>query len=173
MGNKISAIQKARLQQELIEHREEAKNAQERMVIAKEEGDFSENSGLDASRDMLNLHTSRAKEITEILENSEVVGASSGPIIDVGSLIRLEKFDSVAKSFISLGLFLLDSTAGFGILETESPIGRTIKGNPSGISWVQTSLGETNQYRYQKDNSEKAMQEFLQAYPADLKLFGE
>ena len=169
--NKITKLKQSALLRELVGHKAEVKSAQERLVLAKEEGDLSENSGFDAAKATIDIHASRIDEITKILENSEVVGVTSGPIIDVGSFIRIEQKDPATGNFGPSELFMVDSTYDFGVIATDCALGKAILGNPSNVVTIQTAMGDSITYRVTKDNSEEALNEFLVLNPPDRKMF--
>ena len=169
--NKITKLKQSALLRELVGHKAEVKAAQERLVQAKEEGDLSENSGYDAAKATIDIHASSIDEITKILENSEVVGMTSGPIIDVGSFIRLEQKDPTTGNFGEPELYMVDSAYDFGVIATDCALGKAILGNPSNVVTIQTAMGDSITYRITKDNSEEALKEFLVLNPPERKLF--
>lgn len=165
---KITKFRKQELEKELIIHKEDLKSAEERLVLAKEEGDLSENSGFDASKAEIALHQNRIREISEILDNADVVGDTGGPTIDIGSFVRVEKFNLETNSFGEPILYMIDSTPGMGVIALDAPLGKAIKGNTDSIVTIQTGMGDSITYRFKKDNSEDALQEFLNMYPSEL-----
>lgn len=165
---KITKFRKQELEKELIIQKEDLKAAQERLVLAKEEGDLSENSGVDASKAEIALHENRIREIKEILDNSSIVADTSGPIIDIGSFVRVEKFNPNIGAYEEPVLYMIDSTPGMGVIALDAPLGKAIKGNTDGVTTIQTGMGDSITYRFRKDNSEGALQEFLLTYPSEI-----
>lgn len=165
---KITRYRKNELEKELLVHKEDLKAAQERLILAKEEGDLSENSGVDASKAEISLHESRIREIKEILDNATVVAENNGPIIDIGSYIRIEKLNLETGEYGDPVLFQIDSTPALGVITLDSPLGKAIKGTTDGTVTIQTKMGDTITYRYRKDLSEGALQEFLSEYPSEI-----
>ena len=162
MAEQITAISKTKLERQLIEFREDAKRAQERMVLAKLDGDLSENADYDSARDEYQKVSVRAAEIEKTLRNCEVVGESGGSIIDIGSLFKLYRYSDKMNDYEYLGIFSLDSTEDFlsFIIGTASPLGKAIKGNESGLFTIQTDFAESVTYKVEKQDSEMS-KEFL------------
>lgn len=168
--NKITKLRQSALQRELLKLNEEVKSAKERLVLAKEEGDLSENSGVDASKMAIGIAESKIAEINQILDTSEVFEDTSGSVIDVGSFIRVEQKNEENGEFLPPELYMVDSTYGFGIIATDCALGKVILGNLSGTYTVQTAMGDTKTYRVIKDNSNEALEEFLRLNPPDRKV---
>lgn len=169
---KITAIQKARLEVKLSEYKKEASMEHSEMTAAKEQGDMSENSELDSAKGNYALNRSKIAEIENILNNSDVVGETSGNIIDIGSLIRVYIKNKETNVYEEKGLFCLDSVEDFlgGILGENSPLGQAIRGNASGEFTVQTAFGDSVQYLVKKETND-SMDEFLASYPDKIELF--
>lgn len=165
---KITEIQKRRYESRLSELKEEEPVLQEQVSLAKELGDFSENSELDSARADLNNNKTEQSSIINILENSEIVSYDESSIITQGSMIEVScpSFNNGEKRVMLLsdsGEALLE-----GVLNTKSALGKLVLGNIDGDYKV------NNHTFYVRKIPRPNIDEFIKMYPSlseSLKLY--
>ncbi|MBQ6586508.1 MAG: transcription elongation factor GreA [Coriobacteriales bacterium] len=123
---------KEKLEQEL-HYLENEKRAEvgERIKIAREFGDISENSEYDDAKNEQAMVEGRIAEITQILANATIVDApkrSTKAII--GSTVTVQYADGRERDFKVVGTAEADSAAGK--ISNESPVGAAILGHKKG-----------------------------------------
>ena len=123
---------KEKLEQEL-HYLENEKRAEvgERIKIAREFGDISENSEYDDAKNEQAMVEGRIAEITQILANATIVDApkrSTKAII--GSTVTVQCADGRERDFKVVGTAEADSSAGK--ISNESPVGAAILGHKKG-----------------------------------------
>lgn len=131
------------------------------------EGDLSENASHTKAKEDLQDYKLRKLKITEILDNADVIEPSTSEVLDNGSYINITKCDKNGNPLDQPELFLLDSIERYlcGFIGLNSPIGRRILGNPSGIFDV-TVNGHTNYFIVQKlYPTEEIERKFRDTYP--------
>ena len=140
---------------------------------AKEHGDFSENAELDSARNDFNIQSARLVELENELANAEVVEPTSSAMFEVGSLVRLERFQN--NAFVPMdGIYLLDSKQAPYVIDTESPLGKQILGNLQGIFSVQTEYSdEPVTFRVTKSTSEADIDTYMKQLAAFTAPFNE
>lgn len=129
---KITEIQKYRYESRLSELKAEEPKLQEQVSLAKELGDFSENSELDSARAELNNNKTEQSQIIDILENAELVSYDTSAIITHGSMVEVScpNFNNGEKTMMLVsdsGEALLE-----GVLNTKSALGKMVLGNIDG-----------------------------------------
>ena len=117
-------------------------------VVAREQGDLSENAEYDAAKDEQRDIEARIEEIEKILKNAEVVVEDEVDVdkINVGCTVTVydEEFDEEMK-FSIVGSSEANSLKGK--ISNESPVGKALIGKKVGDTVnVETQAGEF-QYR--------------------------
>lgn len=134
------------------------------------EGDLSENASYTKAKEDLQDYKLRKLKITELLDNAEVIEASTSEVLDNGSYIRITKCDKAGNPLNQPELFLLDSIERYlcGFIGVNSPIGKRILGNPSGLFDV-TVNGHTNYFSIKKLQPTVDIEnEFRNTYPVTM-----
>ncbi len=142
--NYISKDGLTKLQAELLELKTvKRREAADRIEVAKNLGDLSENAEYHEAKDWLGLIEGRISQIEEYMKNLEVVeeGSTSGDRVGVGSTVRV-RVNEKEKTFIIVGSTEADPVAGK--ISNESPIGSALLGAHVGDTvGVQTPAGTT------------------------------
>ncbi len=103
----------------------------ERIKIAREFGDLSENMEYSAARQDQERNESRISEIEHILANAQVITAPKGDSkVVLGSKVKLESAAGKEKSFQVVGTVEADPLNGK--ISDESPIGQALLGKKVG-----------------------------------------
>ena len=123
---------KAKLEEELhyleTEKREEIG---ERIRVAREFGDISENSEYDDAKNEQAFMESRIAEINAILANAQVIDSpKKGGRVMIGSTVTLEDAKGRERVFTIVGGAEADATNGK--ISNESPLGRAVLGHKKG-----------------------------------------
>lgn len=123
---------KAKLEEELhyleTEKREEVG---ERIRIAREFGDISENSEYDDAKSEQAFMESRIAEINQILANAQVVNAPKrAGKASIGSVVTLEDEKGRERVFTIVGG--AEANTAEGKISNESPLGRAVLGKSKG-----------------------------------------
>lgn len=112
----------------------------EKIAAARDYGDLSENAEYDAAREEQGLVESRIAEIEDILQNAELIKASSKTTIGLGSKVEL-KNGSKTISYHLVGP--VEANPIEGKISNESPIGIALAGKKVGDqATVTTPKGE-------------------------------
>jgi len=101
----------------------------EKIAEARDYGDLSENAEYDAAREEQGLVESRIAEIEDILLNAEIIKASKGSKVSLGSKVEL-KVDKKTLTYTVVGPVEADPLAGR--ISNESPIGLALFGKKVG-----------------------------------------
>lgn len=145
-------------------------DATERRNEAVKEGDLSENASFaKAKEDLQNLKMRKAA-ITEVLNNAEVINASTSNVLDYGSYIRITKCDKNYNPLNQGKLYILDSIERFlcGFIGVKSPLGKKIFGKPQG-NFTITVNGQTMYYKVEKlQPTAEVEEEFRSIYPVTM-----
>jgi transcription elongation factor GreA len=103
----------------------------ERIKIAREFGDISENSEYDDAKNEQAWMESRIAEITTILSTATVVEAPKrSNKVSVGSVVTVQSGDGTERTFTIVGAAESDITAGR--ISNESPVGAALLGAKKG-----------------------------------------
>ena len=105
-----------------------------------------------------------------MLNNAEVIEASTSDVLDVGSYIRITKCDKSFQPIEKPQIFILDSIERFlcGFIGLKSPIGKKVYGKPRGVYQVPVN-GQTLYYRVDKlKPTTDVEEEFRNTYPATM-----
>ncbi len=136
----ITAEGKKELENELEGLKSRRGSIAEKIAAARDYGDLSENAEYDAAREEQGLVESRIAEIEDILQNAELIKASSKTTIGLGSKVEL-KNGSKTISYHLVGP--VEANPIEGKISNESPIGIALTGKKVGDSaTVTTPKGE-------------------------------
>jgi transcription elongation factor GreA len=103
----------------------------ERIKIAREFGDISENSEYDDAKNEQAWMESRIAEITTILSTATVVEAPKrSNKVSIGSVVTVKSADDTERTFTIVGAAESDITAGR--ISNESPVGAALLGAKKG-----------------------------------------
>lgn len=97
----------------------------ERIRIASEFGDLSENSEYDAAKEEQSFIEGRIAELEEILRNVELVEEKKSDFVVVGSKVVVE-FNGEKDEFVIVGP--LEADPVMGKISNESPVGKALLG---------------------------------------------
>ena len=107
--------------------------------------DFSENSELDAANHQVMLLQKRRSELQEQLNNCEIITPTRGPRIALGNIIRVTEVDDTGSPLEKSREFRIVSDNSDTVikktLSIESPLGKSILGEISGVYLIQTPSG--------------------------------
>lgn len=128
----LTADGKAKLEEELhyleTEKRDEVG---ERIRIAREFGDISENSEYDDAKNEQAILEQRIAEINDVLANAQVVDApKKGNRVVIGSTVTLTDDDGRERVFTIVGG--AESDVAAGKISNESPVGSALLGHKKG-----------------------------------------
>lgn len=106
--------------------------ASEKIAIAREFGDLSENSEYDAAKEEQAQIEAEIREMEDILLNCEIIenGANEG-VVNIGSTVKVydEEFDEELELKI---LGSTESNPALGIISNNSPLGNALIGRKVG-----------------------------------------
>jgi len=128
----LTAEGKQKLEQELYEL-ETVKRVEigERIRIAREFGDISENSEYDDAKNAQAWLESRIAEITQVLARSVIAEPPKRPSkVSVGSSVLVKMADGEERRFTIVGAAEADSSEGR--ISNESPVGAALLGKKKG-----------------------------------------
>ena len=167
----ITEIQKRRLGKERENIVKELPDLQVKLAAAAALGDMRENTEYDAVKQDIALRHIRLSQIDTTLSNCEVITASDGDRLTVGSIMKVSVLNQDGTEG-EQKLYLLDSVEKIleGTLGIESPLGKAINGNPSGVYEVQTPLNQRIKYRVVKQEA-SMIEKFMEEYPDGKKYF--
>ncbi|MCI1666050.1 MAG: transcription elongation factor GreA [Atopobiaceae bacterium] len=141
---------KAKLVEELA-YREGEKDAEiiERIKVARDFGDLSENSEYDDAKEEQSKNAARIAEIRKILATatiSENAGGKRDPAVSIGCTVALEEVKTKKKvTFTLVGTTETDSLEHK--ISNESPVGAAIIGHKKGeMVTVSSPSGKTRDY---------------------------
>lgn len=101
----------------------------EKIAEARDYGDLSENAEYDAAREDQGIVETRIAEIEDILQNAEIIKASKGSSVGLGSTVELK---SGAKTFTYTIVGPVEADPMNGKISDESPIGKALMGKRVG-----------------------------------------
>ena len=103
----------------------------ERIKIAREFGDLSENAEYQSARQEQDKNEARISEIEHILQNLVIIESPrSGGKVQLGSMVKLKGNSSKSKEFQVVGT--VEANPLDGKISDESPIGRALLGKAVG-----------------------------------------
>jgi len=112
----------------------------DKIAEARDFGDLSENAEYDSAREEQGLLESRIAEIEDILLNAEIIKASKGSKVSLGSKIELK---TGKKTFVYTVVGPVEADPLEGKISNESPIGEALMGKKVGESaTITTPKGE-------------------------------
>jgi transcription elongation factor GreA len=121
-----------RLQQEL-EERSTTRRRDLSLWIerAREHGDLKENADYHAAKDEHGLNEARIRQLEQMLKDAVVVEASSGEVVEPGSLVELryEGDDDVMTYLVGS---IEERHDKYDMLSTNSPLGQALLGKEPG-----------------------------------------
>lgn len=130
--NKIYQITKdgkKALEKELEELKSRRGEIAEKIAEARDYGDLSENAEYDSAREEQGLVESRVAEIEDILINAEIIKASKGSGVTLGSSVELK---SDKKTIVYTVVGPVEANPIEGKISNESPIGQALFGKAVG-----------------------------------------
>jgi transcription elongation factor GreA len=134
-----------KLKAELKELKERRKTVAERIRIAREYGDLSENSEYDDARNEQSFVEGRVQDLQEMIKNARVVARSAaGDKIEMGSTVTL-KLENDSFSYEIVGANESDPLKGK--ISSESPLGFSLLGKAKGDKVDITTPGGTTSYQ--------------------------
>ena len=124
---------------------EKAQEIIERIKVARDFGDLSENSEYDDAKEEQSKNESRIREIRAILANAKDAGEGSLAIVSIGSVVTLVDAEGVTTEVTMVGTTETNSLQHK--ISNESPIGRAIIGRSEGETVeVVAPSGKTRTY---------------------------
>lgn len=136
----ITTEGKKELEAELEELKSRRGAIAEKIAEARDYGDLSENAEYDAAREEQGLVESRIAEIEDVLLNAELITASRGSKVGLGSKVEL-KTGSKTVQYHIVGPVEADPVEGK--ISNESPIGVALMGKKVGEkATITTPKGE-------------------------------
>lgn len=121
----ITAEGKKELEKELEELKSRRGEVADKIAEARDFGDLSENAEYDAAREEQGLLETRIAEIEDIVNNAEIIKASSKSAIGLGSRVEIK---SGAKKFEYVIVGPVEADPLEGKVSNESPIGMALYG---------------------------------------------
>lgn len=136
----ITEAGKKELQAELESLKGRRGEIADKIAEARNYGDLSENADYDTAREDQALVETRIAEIEDILLNAEIIKASTGSRISVGSTVELK---SNGKTFTYTLVGPVEADPLEGKISNESPIGIALMGKKIGeTASITTPKGE-------------------------------
>jgi transcription elongation factor GreA len=118
----------------------------ERIKIAREFGDLSENAEYSAAKDDQERTELRISELEHILQNAELIKKPKGDsIVQLGSHVVLKSEAGKTKEFQVVGTVEADPLEGK--ISDESPIGKALLGKKEGESVEIKTPADTTTYK--------------------------
>ena len=133
-----------KLVEELRELKEEKRlDIAQKIKIAREQGDLSENAEYDAAKDEQRDIEARIEELDNLLRNVEIVAETNNRKVNVGCTILVRNMElKKDMTFIMVGSQEANSLEGK--ISNESPVGSALMGAKVGdIVKVSTPAGDT------------------------------
>ncbi len=126
----ISAEKKEVLEAELEQIlKEKIPSLAKRIDEARQLGDLSENAEYHAAREDMGWTKGRSEEIKIILQNAEIIGATTSDIVSIGSTVEV-KLNGNTRNFTIVGAQEADPMSGK--ISNESPLGKSFLGAKKG-----------------------------------------
>lgn len=116
---------KQELEAELVELKSRRGAVAEKISEARDFGDLSENAEYDAAREEQGLLETRIAEIEEIINNADIIKATSKSAVGLGSRVEL-KTGAKKVQYIIVGP--VEANPLEGKISNESPIGMALYG---------------------------------------------
>lgn len=136
----------AELQAELNELVAQRSDIADRIRIAREQGDLSENAEYSAAKDEQERTETRIAELEGILKNAKIIKKPAGDSkVQLGSTVKLKDGGSKTKEFQVVGTVEADPLNGK--ISDESPIGKALMGKKVGDEVEIKTPAETATYK--------------------------
>lgn len=138
---KITKEALTKVQKELARLKEKRKQVVERLSLAKEFGDLSENSEYADARDEQSFVENKIQELEVILRNAEIVEKTkSDKVVSMGSIVEVETQNN-RHHFEIVGI--MESDPSSKRISAESPLGKALLGKKVGEKvTVETPAGK-------------------------------
>lgn len=137
---KITEVGKKELEAELETLKSRRGEIADKIAEARGYGDLSENADYDTAREDQALVETRIAEIEDILANADIIKASKGSRVSVGSTVELK---SGGKMFTYTLVGPVEADPLEGKISNESPIGEALMGKKVGENaTITTPKGE-------------------------------
>lgn len=121
----ITAEGKKELEAELVELKSRRGEVADKIAEARDFGDLSENAEYDAAREEQGLLETRIAEIEDIVNNADIIKATSRSTIGLGSRVELK---TGAKKVVYTVVGPVEADPLEGKISNESPIGMALYG---------------------------------------------
>ncbi|HEU0266596.1 MAG TPA: transcription elongation factor GreA [Candidatus Saccharimonadaceae bacterium] len=129
------------LERELEELKSRRGAIAQKIAEARDYGDLSENAEYDAAREDQGIVETRVAEIEDILQNAEIIKASTGSHVVLGSTVELK---TGKKNFTYTIVGPVEADPMNGKISDESPIGKALMGKkPGDKATITTPKGDT------------------------------
>lgn len=125
----LSAQGMEKIKEELANLKGRRREIAERIKIAREFGDLSENSEYEDARNEQSFVEGRIQEMEEIVKNGQVINKSGSGKAELGSIVSL-KIDGENVTYELVGAN--ESDPANGKISVESPIGHSLVGHSNG-----------------------------------------
>ena len=136
----ITEAGRSELENELVTLKSQRGEVADKIAEARDYGDLSENADYDTARENQAVIETRIAEIEDILANAEIIKASKGSRVTVGSTIELK---SSGKTFTYTLVGPVEADPLEGKISNESPIGIALMGKKVGeTATITTPKGE-------------------------------
>ncbi len=118
------------------------KEIAEELEFAKSLGDLSENAEYHEAREAQAALEDRISQLESILSNAEIVATHHSSIVEVGSVVHVQKqSDKIKRSYSIVGSEETDMASGK--ISFKSPLGRALLGKKKGEAFsFKTPAGE-------------------------------
>ncbi len=128
----LTAEGKRKLEDELTYLKEDKRRqVAERIRQAKEEGDLRENAEYDDAKLEQGFVEGRIRELEYLLKNVQIIEASGGTVIEIGSTITIrEDGTDYDETYTLVGA--TEASPADGRISNESPLGRALIGKKKG-----------------------------------------
>ena len=103
----------------------------ERLQVAREFGDLSENSEYDAARDEQASIEARIKAIENMLTNAEIIEKKGNDVVQFGSVVVYKDLTTNAEETFQI-VGIAESNPFKGKISTESPVAKALMGHKAG-----------------------------------------
>lgn len=128
------------LERELEELKSQRGEIADKIAVARDFGDLSENAEYDAAREAQGLLETRITEIETILQNASIIQAGSSSTVALGSTVELE---ANGKAVVYTVVGPVEADPLEGRVSNESPIGQALMGKAVGDTvTISTPKGE-------------------------------
>lgn len=118
------------------------KEVAEELEFAKSLGDLSENAEYHEAREAQAALEDRISQLESILANAEIVATHHSSVVEVGSVVNVQKIsDKTKKTYTIVGSEETDTAAGK--ISFKSPLGQALLGKKKGDEFTfKTPVGE-------------------------------